>query len=132
MILSKKGVPIMVYILNQNGQPLMPTNRYGRVRHLLKEGKAKVINRCPFTIQLLYRSTNYTQDITLGVDAGSKHIGLSATTKDKEVYASDIELRNDIVKLISTRRQNRRSRRNRKTRYRKPRFNNRVSAKKEG
>lgn len=121
----------MVYILNQNGQPLMPTNRYGRVRHLLKEGKAKVINRCPFTIQLLYRSTNYTQDITLGVDAGSKHIGLSATTKDKEVYASDIELRNDIVKLISTRRQNRRSRRNRKTRYRKPRFNNRISAKKE-
>lgn len=83
----------MVYILNQNGQPLMPTNRYGRVRHLLKEGKAKVINRCPFTIQLLYRSTNYTQDITLG----SKHIGLSATTKDKEVYASDIELRNDVV-----------------------------------
>ena len=79
----------MVYILNQNGQPLMPTNRYGRVRHLLKEGKAKVINRCPFTIQLL----NYTQDITLG----SKHIGLSATTKDKEVYASDIELRNDVV-----------------------------------
>lgn len=132
MILSKKGVPIMVYILNQNGQPLMPTNRYGRVRHLLKEGKAKVINRCPFTIQLLYRSTNYTQDITLGVDTGSKHIGLSATTKDKEVYASDIELRNDIVKLISTRRQNRRSRRNRKTRYRKPRFNNRISAKKEG
>lgn len=132
MILSKKGVPIMVYILNQNGQPLMPTNRYGRVRHLLKEGKAKVINRCPFTIQLLYRSTNYTQDITLGVDAGSKHIGLSATTKDKEVYASDIELRNDIVKLISTRRQNRRSRRNRKTRYRKPRFNNRISAKKRG
>ena len=83
----------MVYVLNQNGQPLMPTNRYGKVRHLLKDGKAKVIKRCPFTIQLLYSSTNYTQPITLGVDAGSKHIGLSATTKDKELYASDVELR---------------------------------------
>ena len=34
-------------------------------------------------------------------------------------------MRNDIVNLLSTRRQNRRTRRNRKTRYRKPRFDNR-------
>nr|MCR5608593.1 RRXRR domain-containing protein [Lachnospiraceae bacterium] len=34
----------MVYILNQDGQPIMPTNRHGKVRHLLKDGKAKVIN----------------------------------------------------------------------------------------
>ena len=74
---------------------------------------------------------NQTQDITLGVDAGSKHIGLSATTKEKELYAADVELRNDIVDLLSTRRQNRRTRRNR-LRYRKPRFNNRVHSKKNG
>lgn len=122
----------MVYILNEKGQPLMPTNRHGKVRHLLKEGKAKVIKRCPFTIQLLYSSTNYMQSITLGVDAGSKHIGLSATTETKELYASNIELRNDIVKLLSVRRQNRKTRRNRKTRYRKARFNNRISTKKQG
>ena len=122
----------MVYVLNKNGQPLMPTANHAKVRILLKQNKAKVIKRCPFTIQLMYGSTNYTQPITLGVDAGSKHIGLSATTKNNELYASVVELRNDIVELLSTRRQLRRSRRNRKTRYRKPRFRNRISSKKEG
>lgn len=115
----------MVYVISQNGQPLMPTENHAKVRILLKNKKAKVIKKCPFTIQLAYDSTNYTQDITLGVDSGSKHIGLSATTEDKVLFESDVELRNDIVNLISTRRQNRRTRRNRKTRYRKPRFNNR-------
>lgn len=122
----------MVYVLDQSGQPLMPTERHGKVRHLLKSGKAKVIKRCPFTIQLLYNSTHYTQDITLGVDAGSKQIGLSATTKQKELYAAEIELRNDIVKLLAARRELRRSRRSRKTRYRKPRFQNRTHSRKPG
>ena len=115
----------MVYVLDINGHPLMPTERHGKVKHLLKNGKAKVVKRCPFTIQLLYKSLTYTQSIILGVDAGSKHIGLSATTNDKEFYASDVELRTDIVKLMSKRRELRRSRRNRKTRYRQARFDNR-------
>ena len=114
----------MVYVISQNGQPLMPTENHAKVRILLKNKKAKVIKRCPFTIQLTYDSTNYTQDITLGVDSGSKHIGLSATTRSKVLFESDVELRNDIVNLLSTRRQNRRTRRNRKTRYRKSRFDN--------
>ena len=120
----------MVYVLNNKGKPLMPTNRHGKVRHLLEDGKAKVVCRTPFTIQLLYESENYIQEMNLGVDVGSKHIGLSATTKDKVLYEADIEVRNDIVNLISTRSQNRRNRRARKTRYRAPRFNNRK--KKEG
>lgn len=103
----------------------MPTENHAKVRILLKTKKAKVIKRCPFTIQLAYDSTNYTQEVALGIDAGSKHIGLSATTKDKVLFESDVELRNDIVNLLSARRQNRRTRRNRKTRYRKPQFNNR-------
>lgn len=115
----------MVYVTSKNGQPLMPTENHAKVRILLKNKKAKVIKRCPFTIQLEYDSTTYTQEISLGVDAGSKHIGLSATTEDKVLLESDVELRNDIVNLLSTRRQNRRTRRNRKTRYRKSRFNNR-------
>ena len=119
----------MVYVLNQNGQPLMPTENHAKVRVLLKQGRAKVMNKCPFTIQLLYSSTNYTQKTTLGVDSGSKHIGLSATTKNKVLFESDVELRNDIIDLLSTRRELRRSRRNRKTRYRKPRFNNRKRGK---
>ena len=64
----------------------MPTENHAKVRILLKTKKAKVIKKCPFTIQLTYHSTNYTQEISLGVDAGSKHIGLSATTKDKVLY----------------------------------------------
>ena len=103
----------------------MPSENHAKVRVLLKEGRAKVVKRTPFTIQLMYSSTNYTQPVTLGVDAGSKHIGLSATTEHKEIYAADVELRNDIVKLLAKRRELRRSRRNRKTRYRKARFNNR-------
>ena len=115
----------MVYVLNQNGQPIMPTENHTKVRILLKSKKAKVVKRCPFTIQLLYSSTNYTQEITLGVDSGSKHIGISATTESEVLYEADVELRNDIVDLLSTRRQNRRTRRSRKIRYRKPRFDNR-------
>ena len=122
----------MVYVLNKNGQPLMPTNRHGKVRRLLKINKAKVIKRCPFTIQLLYNTTNCIQNITLGVDAGSKHIGLSATTKDKVLFEADVELRNDITKLLEARRKFRHSRRNCKTHYRKRRFNNRVSSKHKG
>ena len=120
----------MVYVLNQDGQPIMPTVNHAKVRVLLKNGKAKVIRRCPFTIQLLYPCDSQTQPISLGVDAGSKHIGISATTKGDNtgavvLYEADVTLRNDIVELLSTRREMRSSRRNRKTRYRKARFDNR-------
>ena len=115
----------MVYVLSKDGQPLMPTKNHAKVRVLLKTGKAKVVKKFPFVIQLMYEGTKYTQEVVLGVDAGSKHIGLSATTKDKVLYEADVELRNDIVDLLSARRQNRRTRRNRKTRYRKVRFDNR-------
>ena len=42
----------MVYVLSKNGTPIMPTNNHAKVRLLLKHGKAKVVNRTPFTIQL--------------------------------------------------------------------------------
>ena len=116
----------MVYVLSKTGQPLMPTENHAKVRVLLKQQKAKIVHRCPFTIQLLYDSTDYTQPVSLGIDAGSRHIGVSATTETKVLYEADVTLRNDIVDLLSTRRETRRARRNRKTRYRKPRFNNRT------
>lgn len=124
---------MLVYVLNQNGQPLMPTERCGKVRRLLKTGKAKVVKRCPFTIQLLYQTeTEVVQPVTLGVDTGSKTIGISATTEQKALYEAEVTLRNNIVDLLSTRRQNRRTRRNRKTRYRACRFLNRVHSKNKG
>ena len=121
-----------VYVLSKSGKPLMPTKRLGKVRHMLKDGMAKVVQRTPFTIQLTYDSKEFTQDISLGVDAGSKTVGLSATTDEDELYASNVILRNDIVKLLSDRRALRSSRRNRKRRYRQARFNNRVKSKKKG
>ena len=123
---------MLVYVVSNNGQPLMPTNRYGKIRRLLKNKQAKVLKRCPFIVQLLYETKNVTQPISLGVDSGSKYIGLSATTKDKVLFESVVEARNDIVNLLSTRRELRSNRRSRKTRYRKARFSNRVSSKKEG
>ncbi len=118
----------MVYVLDHNGNPLMPTSRHGKVRHLLKSGQAVVFKRTPFTIKLLKENTSYTQPVSLGVDAGSKVVGLSATTEKKELYASELQLRTDIVKKLSTRRENRRTKRSR-LRYRAPRFNNRKKGK---
>ena len=119
----------MVYILNVNGQPLMPTNRHGKVKHLLKQGKAKFIKRCPFTIKLLYDSTTYVQELTLGVDTGSGTIGTAVSNNKNEiVYMSKVILRNDITKKMTQRAIYRKNRRNRKTRYRKPRFNNRHNS----
>ena len=122
---------MLVYVLNKNKEQLMPCKPQ-KARLLLKNNRAKVIRTEPFTIQLIYSSSGYKQPITLGVDAGSKYIGISASTETQELYAGDIELRNNIVDLLSTRRQNRKSRRNRKTRYRKPRFQNRVKSKNKG
>lgn len=121
---------MLVYVLNNQGQPIMPC-KSSKTRKLLKQNKAKVVKREPFTIQLLYGSSGYKQEINLGVDCGSKMIGLSATTKNQELFLAELELRNDIVDLISTRRQNRRTRRNR-LRYRKARFLNRVGSKNKG
>ena len=108
----------------------MPTERCGKIGYLLRHGKAHVVSRVPFVVQLDYDSTTYTQEVSLGIDAGSKHIGVSASSEKNEMLAAQVELRNDIVKLLSTRRELRRTRRNRKTRYRKARFDNRK--KKDG
>lgn len=120
-----------VYVLNKHGHPLMPCIP-AKARHLLDSGKAKVRKRTPFTIQLLYGSSGYKQSVILGVDAGSKTIGLSASTEKQELFAAEVKPRNDVVELLSTRREFRQARRNRKTRYRTPRFDNRVKSKHKG
>lgn len=119
---------MFVYILNQHGKPLMPCTPT-KARRLLNSNKAIVIKRAPFTIQLLYGSSGYTQSVNLGVDAGSKHIGLSATTETNVLFEAQVNLRTNIVKLLSTRRAFRCTRRSRKTRYRKARFLNRRKPK---
>ena len=122
----------MVYVLNKYEEPLMPTTRYGRVRRLLRKGHAVVVDYRPFTIQLTYDSPNGVQEVSLGVDAGTKHVGFSATTKKKVLFEAELLLRSDIVDKLSMRREFRRARRNRNTRYRKSRFMNRTKSKKPG
>lgn len=120
-----------VYVQNMRGEPLMPCSPR-KARVLLKEKKAIVVMHTPFTIRLTIATGETKQEITLGVDAGSKTIGLSACTEEEELYAAEVQLRNDISKLLAARRECRSFRRSRKTRYRKARFDNRTGSKKPG
>jgi len=61
----------MVYVVNKYGRSLMPTERYGKVRRLLRDGMALVVKVQPFTIQLHFDTTGYTQHVDLNVDAGT-------------------------------------------------------------
>ncbi len=115
---------MFVYVLNRHHRPLMPCQPR-KARLLLKRGQAKVVSMVPFTIQLLYGSSGYTQEISLGVDAGTRHIGISACTEKTVLFEAEVLPRTDIVERLSTRRQFRRARRQRKTRYRQSRFRNR-------
>ena len=75
----------MVYVISIDGKALMPTSN-AKARKLLKQKKAKVKKLKPFTIKLTYQTkTEYTQEITLGIDSGYNNIGFSAITNDKEL-----------------------------------------------
>ena len=115
---------MFVYVLNRHGQPLMPCQSR-KARLLLQAGKAKVQRMVPFTIQLLYGSSGYKQEVSLGIDAGTQHIGVSATTEKAVLFEALVSPRTDMTELLATRRQFRRARRHRKTRYRKARFDHR-------
>lgn len=121
----------MVYVHNCFGLPLMPCTE-AKAKHLLKAHKAKVVNLTPFTIRLNFVVDDITQPVTLSVDAGYKTIGLSASNENKVLFEGEVKLREDIIALLEARRSLRRGRRNRKTRYRAPRFDNRVRSKNKG
>ena len=119
-----------IYVLDIAGKPLMPTHKPGKVRHMLDDGRAIIVNYYPFTIKLMYVTTNYVQPITLGVDAGSVHVGVSVSTEKKELYSAEIDLRSKEMPKLIEKRAAARGMRRYHLRYRKPRFNNRVSTKK--
>ncbi len=114
----KEEHSMLVFVLNKHGQPSMPCS----------PGQATVLQRAPFTIRLLYGSSGYKQPISLGVDAGTKHIGVSATTNKRVLYEAEVLLRTDIPELLATRREFRGTRRRRKARYRQARFLNRKKS----
>lgn len=118
-------------VLDQNGKPLMPSTRLGKVYRLLKTKKAHIVSYEPFTIQLDYEpNTHIIQPMSLGVDSGAIHSGYSVTNEHREYYNAEVIARDDISRNLSNKRMYRQNRRSRKTRYRKPRFNNRKNKKK--
>ena len=90
----------MIYVLNSKGEPLMPTVRHGRVRHLLRDKKAFIVNYHPFTVQLTKERSNEIQEVALGIDTGYENVGLSATTKDKVLFECKAELRTDLGTVL--------------------------------
>jgi hypothetical protein len=121
----------LVYILNRHGEPLMPCTP-PVARHLLRDGKAKVIRRDPFTIKLLYGSSGYRQEVVAGMDTGSKTVGCAAIANGKVLYQAEVSLRQDVSGKMEQRAMYRRNRRSRKTRYRPARWQNRASMRKKG
>ena len=99
----------IAYVLDNQGNPLMPTKRLGRVRHLLQEGKAKIVCYKPFAIQLKYESSHHVQDLYGGIDPGRTNIGLAVVNGKGEVfYAANVTTRNrEIPKLMTDRAQHR-------------------------
>jgi len=121
---GKRQMSQLVYVLHQDGTPLMPT-RPAKARHLLDAGKAVVVQRDPFTIQLKVLSGKHVRPVTVGVDMGAKVVGVAAAGSGRVLYQGEVILRDDIRRRMDRRRAYRRARRSRKCRYRAPRFNNR-------
>ncbi len=101
-----------------------------RARMLLRQGRATVYRRYPFTIVLKDRSSGDCQPIELKEDPGSKKSGLTLVAEFKKgkaaIWGMELEHRGqDVKKALDSRKTLRRSRRNRKTRYRAPRSSNR-------
>ena len=120
----------MVYVLNNDGSPLMPCTE-AKARHLVEGGKAKVVRRTPFIIRLafLVEGEVNTEAVTLGVDAGSSLIGISVTAEGRVLLEAEVEVRNDVPQNMEERLSKRSGRRNRKTRYREARLDNRKRPK---
>jgi len=113
-----------VFVVNQNGEPLMPTTPRN-ARLLLRDGRARIFSRKPFAIQLLNSTSGYVQDTILGIDAGYKTIGFSIVTEKEELVGGEVKLLEEMSERLKERARYRRNRRGSKTRYRAPQFDNR-------
>ncbi|TMC59054.1 MAG: HNH endonuclease [Chloroflexota bacterium] len=123
----------VVYVLSPDRVPLMPCS-CAIARLLLKQGKAKVVRRTPFTIKMYTQPVDtHTQPLTLGIDTGSAVIGSAVSDECGNIlYVSEVEVRNDIAQTMKKRATSLRNRRYRKTRYRPARWLNRRNSLKTG
>lgn len=117
-----------VLVVDTTHKPLDPVHP-GQARRLLKQGKAAVWRRFPFTIILKKEVTQpQTQPFRLKLDPGSRTTGIALVNdaSGEVVFAAELTHRGEQVKeALETRRGARRGRRARKTRYRRARFHNR-------
>src|SRR5215470_4065183 len=120
----------IVYVINQNGNPLMPC-KPSKARKLLRDGRARVSGRSPFTIQLLWDCEEHVQEVVVGIDKGSHVTGLSCVGKGEILLSGEINHRTDVKEKVESRRAHRRSRRTRRW-YRPKRFNNRANSRRSG
>lgn len=120
-----------IFVQDFEGNPLMPTSP-ARARQLLRSGDAVLVDRAMFLIRLTRPSASCRQETSMGVDIGSHHVGVSVTTDRRELLSSEVLLRDDISRRLLKRKEMRRGRRFRKTRYRAARFENRTASKKDG
>jgi hypothetical protein len=120
-----------VYVLHQDGIPLMPTTP-AKARHLLEAGKAVVASHNPFAIRLAVPSGKHVQPVTVGVDLGAQVVGVGAVASGQTLYQGEVALRDNVHRRMDRRRMYRRNRRGRKCRYRAPRFDNHAASRRKG
>ncbi len=115
-----------VFVIDQNKQPLNPVSP-ARARELLTKQKAAVYRVYPFVIILKHVVDNPNpKPLTIKLDPGSRFTGIAILDENKVIWAAELEHRGWQIKdSLESRRSLRRSRRNRKTRYREARFDNR-------
>lgn len=117
----------IVFVIDNQGTSLLPTHP-ARARKLLNGGKAVVKQVVPFTIQLTRKVDNPVGSFEVGIDDGSKHVGIAIkNSKTQEiVFHGQLDHRQDVSRKVEERAMYRRSRRTRNLRCRKRRFSNRI------
>jgi hypothetical protein len=121
---------MFVYVRDKDGQPLMPCTP-AKARKLLSAGKASVVKRSPFTIQLSWLCEGHVQEVRVGIDKGSQTTGICCVGNGQTLFSAEIHHRKDVKEKMDDRRDRRKSRRARKW-YRPCRFQNRASSKRSG
>jgi hypothetical protein len=117
-----------VFLIDTNKKPLNPIHR-AQARQLLRNKKAAIFRQFPFALILTEaKPDTEVEPVRLKIDPGSQTTGFALVNDStgEVVFAAEIQHRGfQIRDALTSRRQLRSSRRNRKTRYRAPRFNNR-------
>jgi 5-methylcytosine-specific restriction endonuclease McrA len=125
--MEKPKMSNFVFIIDNDKRPLDPIHP-GQARQLLKQKKAAIYRKFPFTLILKEsRPDAPVSALEVKIDPGSKTTGLAILNGSKVIWAAELTHRGNAIKdALLSRRQLRRGRRNRKTRYRQARFLNRA------